>query len=227
LGDFLENITLASDVDGWDEQQDCVSIMTYHAAKGLEFPVVFMIAMEQGLLPHERSLAEAQRTNNLEELEEERRLAFVGVTRAMEELYLSHAKLREYRGRTLYAMESIFLNELPDGEVERVLVEPARTPYEQAYGRGSSFQDRTRPAWIDADALAKAARAQQAETLDDYVEEGDYSPGMLVRHEQYGLGKITEVRGSGVLRRVKVRFSAAGERTFVADKVKLAILPTP
>jgi DNA helicase-2/ATP-dependent DNA helicase PcrA len=227
LGDFLENITLASDVDGWDEQQDCVSIMTYHAAKGLEFPVVFMIAMEQGLLPHERSLAEAQRTNNLEELEEERRLAFVGVTRAMEELYLSHAKLREYRGRTLYAMESIFLNELPDGEIERVLVEPARTPYEQAYGRGSSFQERARPAWVDADALAKAARAQQAETLDDYVEEGDYSPGMLVRHEQYGLGKITEVRGSGVLRRVKVRFSAAGERTFVADKVKLAILPTP
>ncbi|CAN5270523.1 UvrD-helicase domain-containing protein [soil metagenome] len=227
LGDFLENITLASDVDGWDEQQDCVSIMTYHAAKGLEFPVVFMIAMEQGILPHERSLAEAQRTNNAEELEEERRLAFVGVTRAMEELYLSHAKLREYRGRTLYAIESIFLNELPDEGVERVMVQPARTPYQQAYGFGSGSQGQGRPGWIDADALVKAAKAQEMESMDDYVEDGDLVVGMLVRHEQYGVGKITEVRGSGVLRRVKVRFSAAGERTFVADKVKLAILPTP
>src|SRR5439155_10040436 len=82
IGDFLENITLASDVDGWDEQQECVSIMTLHASKGLEFPVVYMVAMEQGILPHERSLS------NNEEIEEERRLAFVGMTRAKEELYL-------------------------------------------------------------------------------------------------------------------------------------------
>ncbi len=62
IGDFLENITLASDVDGWDEQQDCVSVMTLHAAKGLEFPVVYMVAVEQGLLPHERSLARTRRS---------------------------------------------------------------------------------------------------------------------------------------------------------------------
>src|SRR5262249_14396214 len=78
IGDFLENITLASDLDGWDERQDCVSIMTLHAAKGLEFPVVYMVAMEQGLLPHERSISRP------DELEEERRLAFVGMTRAKE-----------------------------------------------------------------------------------------------------------------------------------------------
>ena len=81
--DFLENITLASDVDGWDEQQDCVSVMTLHAAKGLEFPVVYMLAVEQGILPHERSLGKH------DEMEEERRLAFVGMTRAKEELYLT------------------------------------------------------------------------------------------------------------------------------------------
>src|SRR5262249_24393957 len=81
IADFLENITLASDVDGWDEQQDYVSIMTLHAAKGLEFPVVYIVAVEQGLLPHDRSMAKD------EELEEERRLAFVGMTRAKEELY--------------------------------------------------------------------------------------------------------------------------------------------
>src|SRR5262249_15123338 len=108
LADFLENITLASDVDSWDDQQDRVSIMTLHAAKGLEFPIVFMPAMEQGLLPHERSL------EHEDELEEERRLAFVGMTRAKEELALSHARRREFRGRSFYAIESMFLNELPE-----------------------------------------------------------------------------------------------------------------
>ncbi len=86
--DFVENITLASDVDSWNEKQDCVSVMTMHSAKGLEFPVVYVTAMEQGLLPHERSLGRE------DEVEEERRLAFVGMTRAKEELYLCHARMR-------------------------------------------------------------------------------------------------------------------------------------
>jgi DNA helicase-2/ATP-dependent DNA helicase PcrA len=116
LGDFLENISLASDVDSWDDEQNHVSIMTLHAAKGLEFPVVFMAAVEQGLLPHERSLEHDKE----HELEEERRLAFVGMTRAKEELYLSHACKREFRGRTFYTIESMFLQELPDDALERV-----------------------------------------------------------------------------------------------------------
>src|SRR5262249_1187973 len=107
IADYLENITLASDVDSWNEQQDCVAIMTLHAAKGLEFPVVFMAAVEQGMLPHERSLAKK------EEVEEERRLMFVGMTRAKEELYLSHARLRAFRGSELYAIPSMFFDELP------------------------------------------------------------------------------------------------------------------
>ena len=93
LGDFLENITLASDVDGWDQAQDRVSIMTLHSAKGLEFPVVYMVAVEQNLLPHERSLKDDA------DIEEERRLCFVGMTRAKEELFLSFAKTREFRGQ--------------------------------------------------------------------------------------------------------------------------------
>src|SRR5438067_12727020 len=113
LQHFLEQITLASDVDGWDEKQDCVAVMTLHAAKGLEFPVVYVLANEQGILPHERSLSKN------EELEEERRLAFVGMTRAKDELYLTHCRLREFRGQTLYAVPSMFLDELPaDGVAE-------------------------------------------------------------------------------------------------------------
>src|SRR5262245_56274284 len=91
--DFLENITLASDVDAWDERQDCVSIMTLHAAKGLEFPVVYMVALEQGIIPGERSLAKE------EDIEEERRVALVGMTRAMKGLYLSPRRPRDLRGK--------------------------------------------------------------------------------------------------------------------------------
>ncbi len=85
-----------------------------HAAKGLEFPVVYMLAMEQGLLPHERSLGRE------DEVEEERRLAFVGMTRAKEELYLCHARMREFRGNTLYAVPSMFLDELPEEGVQAI-----------------------------------------------------------------------------------------------------------
>ena len=112
IGEFLENITLASDVDSYDERQDCVSVMTMHSAKGLEFPVVYLVAMEQGITPHERSLGRG------EEIEEERRLAFVGMTRAKEELYLSHARMREFRGSTMYAVPSMFLEELPADTVQ-------------------------------------------------------------------------------------------------------------
>src|SRR5262249_50150620 len=118
VADWLENITLASDVDGWDERQDCVSVMTLHAAKGLEFPVVFMLAVEQGILPHERRLGKDASLGTVKEVEEERRLAFVGMTRAKEELYLCHARLREFRGQTLYAVPSMFLDELPPEGVE-------------------------------------------------------------------------------------------------------------
>src|SRR5258708_34362216 len=107
ITDFLENITLASDVDGWDQKQDCVAIMTMHAAKGLEFPVVFLAAVEQGLLPHERSLSKPV------EVEEERRLAFVGMTRAKEELYLTHARMRVFCGMSLHAGPCMFLTDLP------------------------------------------------------------------------------------------------------------------
>ncbi|MCS7270082.1 MAG: UvrD-helicase domain-containing protein, partial [Gemmataceae bacterium] len=98
LAGFLEQVALASEVDGWDHEADRVSVMTLHASKGLEFPVVYMLAVEEGLLPHERSLHDPA------ELEEERRLCFVGMTRAMRELHLCHAQLREYRGKILYAI---------------------------------------------------------------------------------------------------------------------------
>lgn len=216
LGDFLENITLASDVDGWNDKQDCVSIMTMHAAKGLEFPVVFLTAMEQGLLPHERSLGK------VEDIEEERRLAFVGLTRAKEQLFVSFCRLREFRGSTVYAMPSMFLSELPPEAIREV--EGTGSPGMSAADRyRSGGTPAARKGWDDAGVkpIPMPIPTRQKEGTEGYV------VGMVVRHATYGEGQITEVVGNGVLRKVKIRFRTAGERSFIADKVMLEILRRP
>ena len=113
---FLEQACLVNDTDAWEEETDKVTLMTLHAAKGLEFPVVYVVAVEDGLLPHERSRHEAA------QLEEERRLLFVAITRAQHELQLSYAVYREFRGQRRRTVPSSFLMELPRGEMD--LVEP-------------------------------------------------------------------------------------------------------
>lgn len=213
LGDFLEQVALASDVDSWDESSDRVSVMTLHSAKGLEFPCVFLMAVEQGLLPHERSLS------NDEELEEERRLCFVGMTRAMKELYLCHARQREFRGQILYAIPSMFLDELP-ADVERIDKSAPRNSARQAFE-----QFRTRPPTAYATGILPRPQAVQPIRPSTVTTSSDnsYAVGQVVQHEQYGIGQISDVSGIGALKRVKIRFPAAGEKTFVADKVKLKI----
>ncbi|MFM7206254.1 MAG: ATP-dependent helicase [Planctomycetaceae bacterium] len=110
LGGFLETTALVSDADAWDAAADRVSLMTLHAAKGLEFPVVYLVAMEDGILPHERSL------DRPEHLEEERRLVFVGITRGREEVHASCARMRDYRGTRRISAPSLFLTEMQGTE---------------------------------------------------------------------------------------------------------------
>ena len=216
IGDFLENITLASDVDGWDDKQDLVSVMTLHAAKGLEFPVVYMLANEQGILPHERSLAKE------DEVEEERRLAFVGLTRAKEELYVSYARLREFRGQTLYAVPSMFLEELPPEGIENVDLSASGAGTKRALDYWRTTTTAASQAWYDPGLpLPRPSRGKEAvEVLESPV---NYSEGMLVEHANYGRGRITEVSGHGVMRKVRIRFPS-GERSFIAGKAKLTIV---
>jgi ATP-dependent DNA helicase UvrD/PcrA len=216
IGDFLEQITLASDVDGWDEQQDCVSVMTLHAAKGLEFPVVYILAMEQGILPHERSLGKA------EDVEEERRLAFVGMTRAMQELYVCHARLREFRGQALYAVPSMFLEELPE-EVEQVDLS-AHAGGSPALDMWRSSGTAARTAWEDTGVALRTASAGAAKAAVESAE-GDYEVGQIVQHDNYGVGQVTDLSGFGALRKIKIRFPAHGEKTFIASKVQLRVVP--
>lgn len=215
IRDYIESITLASDVDSWNDQRDCVAIMTLHAAKGLEFPVVFMAAVEQGILPHDRS----QNPDKPEELEEERRLAFVGMTRAKEELYLCHAKVRSFRGQELYAISSDFLKELPDDGVEVVdLSASADGSFAamNAWRGGGAAADQ---GW--ADAGVKPAKKPESGSAKP---SGGYAEGMIVKHAKYGRGKIAEVSGYGATRRIKVRFATQGIVTFVASMAKLEIV---
>jgi DNA helicase-2/ATP-dependent DNA helicase PcrA len=112
LGGFLETTALVADTDAWDASGDRVALMTLHAAKGLEFPVVYLMAMEDGILPHERSL------DHPDQLEEERRLVFVGVTRGREEVCASCARIRDYRGTRRISAPSLFLAEMTGVETE-------------------------------------------------------------------------------------------------------------
>jgi DNA helicase-2/ATP-dependent DNA helicase PcrA len=220
LGDFLEQITLASDVDGWDEQADHVSVMTLHASKGLEFPVVYVLAVEEGLLPHDRSMG------NPEDVEEERRLCFVGMTRAMKELYLCHARMRDFRGQLNYAIPSSFLHELPS-DIESIDFSLSRNAARSA---ADEWRAKVRPAardWADTGARPFIPPAKPLESGTGFQVSPDtgLAVGAVVQHEEYGVGTVTDLSGFGSLRRVKIRFATRGEKTFVADKVKLKIVP--
>jgi DNA helicase II / ATP-dependent DNA helicase PcrA len=121
LEGFLEETALAADTDDWESESDAVTLMTLHGSKGLEFPVVFVTAVEEGLLPHERSQSDA------DQVEEERRLFFVGITRAQEELQISKAVYRDFRGQRRLTIPSRFLTELPRDEMEMISDTPGFT----------------------------------------------------------------------------------------------------
>ncbi len=220
ISDFLEQITLASDVDSWDEQTDHVSVMTLHASKGLEFPVVYILGVEEGLLPHERSMGRP------DDEEEERRLCFVGMTRAMKELYLCNARIREYRGTPNYCIPSRFLHELPpevqhiDTTLTRNYARTAADEYRRKIGNAASD-------WADTGArpYLPAPPAKRAIPLPiGEAPTGELEPGTLVQHEQYGVGKVEEVSGFGAFRKIRVRFPSHGEKLFAGEKVKLKVV---
>jgi DNA helicase-2/ATP-dependent DNA helicase PcrA len=205
IGDFLETITLASDVDSWDDQQDHVSVMTLHAAKGLEFPVVYVLAVEQGILPHARSFEQP------EEIEEERRLCFVGMTRAKQELYLCRANFREFGGQQKYTIPSDFLHEI-EGAVEMEDLSSGAGGLSAAnYWRGGHAA--SRQSWADTGISHPKPRP----------DERGFFVGAIVEHDEYGHGKIIELAGNGALRRIRVRFRG-GEKLFAGENVCLTVV---
>ena len=210
--EFLEEISLASSVDRWKDDAGAVTLMTLHAAKGLEFPVVFIVGLEQGLLPHSRA------SDDDSELEEERRLFFVGITRARRELYLSHCRVREFRGQRTATIPSLFLGELPeDAMVERDLTEFG--------GESPRFRPPIPAQRIPPSTgfrLTTAAELAGSPTPTDGTPDlSTFRPGVTVRHPQYGLGRLISVDGAGPNRKGKVAFAVGGERTFVLAKSPL------
>ena len=217
--DFLEEISLASAVDRWNDDAGAVALMTLHAAKGLEFPVAFIVGLEQGLLPHSRS------NESDDELEEERRLLFVGITRAERELYLSHCRIREFRGQRQATIPSCFLAELPDeamtirdltvGEATASSPPPwrPRAEWPRASSKPSEFRLMT------AADLPGAGSRVSAAPSDDAL--GAFQPGVSVMHPQYGIGRIIAVDGAGPNRKGRVAFTLGGERTFILAKSPL------
>lgn len=224
IGDFLEQITLASDVDAWDEHTDHVSVMTLHASKGLEFPVVYVLAVEQGLLPHERSL------HNDEEIEEERRLCFVGMTRAMKQLYLCHAKMREFRGSLNYCVPSTFLDELPR-EVQFGDTSVARNRRLGAADTYRAKADAAAKDWADTGARPfLPPKKPDPKPLPAGTPNTGIAVGTQVQHTKYGRGHVIEVSGFNKMKRVKIRFVTEGVVTFLLEleKANLQIIsPKP
>ena len=193
---FLEQIALVSDADSVDPEQGAVTLMTLHAAKGLEYPVVAMIGVEDGLLPHERS------NDDPDELEEERRLAFVGITRAERRLYLCHGKYRTIFGQTTPTIRSRFLSELPPDAIEEV--DPSADP--------DAYED---PTYTGGGGVQRAVADRQSRL---------YPPGTLVKHPQFGLGKVVTVSPMGAHTRAKIDFITAGNKTLILQYARLEVV---
>jgi len=204
---FLEQVSLVADTDALGDDESQVILMTLHSAKGLEYPNVFLIGLEDGVFPHMRSLGEPR------ELEEERRLAYVGITRARERLFISHAWSRMLHGTTQYNPPSRFLDEIPEGLVQDAEGSRARRRSSSFGSSGSSFsaRDREERRVAQRESMVDAAMQRSAPSASGAHDLG-LKVGDDVRHAKFGEGVIIDITGSGDKAEARVRFPGAGEK---------------
>ena len=205
---FLENVSLVSDIDSMNDGNGAVALMTLHSAKGLEFPVVFMIGMEENIFPTSR----ARNDMSNHAMEEERRLCYVGMTRAKQKLYLINARQRNIFGNESYNRKSRFIEEIPaeltvsDNPVKQP---DAREQAEHTRGQRKNFHRYA----MDTHALGdgtrdvKPAAAPVSKTFEKYQK---------VQHDKFGVGTVMEISGSGSSMLVSIDFGAAGVKRFAA-----------
>ena len=243
LSQFLEGITLSSDIDDLEDDEEYVTLMTLHSAKGLEFPAVFLVGMEEGIFPGYKSISEEK------ELEEERRLCYVGITRAKENLFLTCSKQRTIFGSTSYNPTSRFLNEIPQELLEG---------YEEAFGETSNkdqmFKD-SKYSWtygskdngaiktykIDENRPVAAASSVQnnngfmfrtAESFlnnltkksTNTVDLSQYKSGVKVFHKKFGQGIINQVEPEGEDLKVDINFEKVGHKRLMAKFANLEVI---
>ena len=239
LAEFLESISLTSDIDNMEESEDTVTLMTLHSAKGLEFPVVFLVEMEEGIFPGYKSIGE------IKELEEERRLFYVGITRAMQYLYLTCAKRRTIFGSTSYNQMSRFLKEIPkdllDG-YEEIDNEDNNSFKDSNYGweygtnyagkvktykfdnvekipevkeKVGAFQFRTAESFLNS--LNKKASDRQVDITK-------YKEGQRIYHKKFGEGTINKIEQEGEDYKLDIQFDKVGHKRLMAKFAELEII---
>lgn len=205
LSIFLNDLALFSDLDNYEEETTQVTLMTLHAAKGLEFPVVFLVGMEENLFPLSRSLMEES------ELEEERRLAYVGITRAEEKLYFTNAFSRTLYGRTQYNQASRFVAEIESDLLEGTSARPAQ-PIQSNTSRGTFNPKVFKPIYQQAQS-AKPAVSTKKETGGDA---SDWKAGDKVSHKKWGTGTVVRVSGKAKDMELDVAFAQQGVKRLLA-----------
>lgn len=208
VDEFLEKISLVADTDDLDDEESSVTLMTLHAAKGLEFPVVFLVGMEDGVFPHIRALGEPA------ELEEERRLAYVGITRAMQKLHLTSAWSRMMHGTTQYNPPSRFLDEIPSGLIDEIggsRMLRSRRDRGDGDTSGRTFGGGGR-ASENRDHMVEQAMAAANRPSPSGAEAMGLKVGDDVRHSQWGEGVIVDIEGAGDKAEASVHFPNVGEK---------------
>ncbi len=199
LDTLLEDISLVSDIDNYDESQDTVTLMTLHSAKGLEFPNVFLIGAEEGIFPSTRSFGDR------DEIEEERRLCYVGITRAKKQLYITRAKSRTLFGKTTYNPPSRFIEEIGHELTDIQTEAPART----YISSGESMYQAHTP--VQKSALLDGIPFKKADSSPSL----DYAVGDKVKHRKFGIGTVIGAQSMGKDILLKISF-AEGEKNLLA-----------
>ena len=233
LEEFLEGTTLSSDLDNADDQEDSVTLMTLHSAKGLEFPVVFLVGMEEGIFPGYKSIGEPK------ELEEERRLCYVGITRAKQNLFISCARQRTIFGSTSCNQVSRFVKEIPkelmDGFDENFEDKPQKTyedyQYEWKYGNSHVTSYTSDEVKSSKPAMQYSFRTAESflnnltkKPASASVDISIYKAGQRVYHKKFGEGKINYVEAEGDDAKVDITFDKIGHKRLMAKYAGLEVL---
>ena len=234
LPEFLESITLSSDVDEMQDEDNTVTLMTLHSAKGLEFPVVFLVGMEEGIFPGYKSIGEPK------ELEEERRLFYVGITRAKQFLHLTCAKHRTIFGSTSYNAVSRFIKEIPDNLLDGVVNNDQEEKfndmsYNWEYGKTSAgkvttykfdeakneIKQKSTYQFRTAESFLSSLSQKQANSGVDITK---YKEGMRIYHKKFGEGIIQKIEAEGDDYKLDIQFDKSGDKRLMAKFANLEII---
>ena len=253
LSQFLEGITLSSDIDNVEEDEDSVTLMTLHSAKGLEFPVVFLVGMEEGIFPGYKSISEPK------ELEEERRLCYVGITRAKEHLYLTCSKQRTIFGSTSYNPVSRFLKEIPEellegykeafgeednnknqmfkdsnytwtygskdnGNIKTYKIGEKESVGVGAFAKSNTTNNSTNTGFAFRTAESFLNNLGKKATSNNQVDLSKYEAGVRVYHKKFGEGTINKVEPEGEDLKVDISFDKVGHKRLMAKYANLEII---